>query len=72
MTLVPAYGRDYRSRAAAQADFDAGLDFESVGYDGGGYVTKAELVAAGVSQVTIRYRRLRSAFTVTLEGPRGG
>ena len=27
MTLVPSYGRDYKSKAAVQADWDAGKDF---------------------------------------------
>lgn len=27
VTLVPSYGRDYKSKAAVQADWDAGKDF---------------------------------------------
>jgi len=27
ITLVPAYGRDYKSAKAVKADFDAGKDF---------------------------------------------
>jgi hypothetical protein len=60
MTLVPAYGRDYKSRAAALADFEAGRDFRiaSVGPDIGRYVNRSQLVEAGIREVSIRYARL--------------
>lgn len=58
MTLVPAYGRDYRSKAAVLADFDADKDFEAVGIGGGGYVNKSQLLKMGVREVSIRYKKL--------------
>ncbi len=57
MTLVPAYGRDYTSKAAVQKDFDANLDFLSAGYGGRGYVTKAELRSMGIPTVNVRYKK---------------
>jgi hypothetical protein len=59
MTLVPAYGRDYKSKAAVVADWEAGKDFmiASIGPDSGRYCSirdSAQLPAT----VTIRYKRL--------------
>ncbi|MEE9598172.1 MAG: hypothetical protein V3V96_15480 [Acidiferrobacterales bacterium] len=39
--LVPAYGRDYKSKKAAQADFDADLDFVTAG---GQYINRSQLL----------------------------
>lgn len=58
MILTPAYGRDYKSKAAVQADFDAGKDFMAMSFDRDGYITKSELVAMGVKQVQARYGKL--------------
>lgn len=64
LTLVPAYGRDYKSKAAALADFDAEKDFRvcTVGhrYDGA-LVNKPQLVG---QRVTLRFNKLRTAISV--------
>ena len=52
--LSGAYGRDYTSIKAAQADFDAGKDFRTAG---GSYVGKSELANDGVTQIDIRYAK---------------
>jgi hypothetical protein len=67
MTLVPAYGRDYKSQKEALQDFNDGKEFLAVDLlRGGGYTTKAELQQLGVSRVCIRYRKQRMSFyTVT-------
>lgn len=61
MHLVPAYGRDYKSKKAVQEDFDKGLDFKiqdiSSRWDGC-YTNKEDLQKAGVTAVTIRYASL--------------
>jgi hypothetical protein len=58
MTLVPAYGRDYKSKKEIQADFDADKDFEAVSVDcSGGYVNKSNLKTMGIKEVVIRYKR---------------
>ena len=65
MTLVPAMGRDYWSKAEVQADFDAGKDFEiaSIGPDCGRYVNKPQLVGKE-RFVMIRYARLTKVVEV--------
>lgn len=54
-TLTPAYGRDYKNRAAVLADFDAGKDFllqpENLPIN-------KEQIAVGIL-VNIRYAKLR-------------
>lgn len=54
--IVPAYGRDYRSLAAAQADLDAGRDFVT---PGGQYIGREQLLRLGMAAVAVRYGHLR-------------
>lgn len=57
--LIPAYGRDYKSKAAVLADLNAGKDFliadMSNTWDGS-YTSLADL--GDYDQVSIRYKRL--------------
>ncbi len=63
MTLVPAYGRDYKSQAEALKAFNDNVDFQVVDLlRGGGYATKAELLQQGVKRVCIRYKKQRMSF----------
>jgi hypothetical protein len=57
VTLVPAYGRDYKSKAAVKADWDAGKDFRiaTFGPDDGRYTSKSDWYG---KHVLIRYKRL--------------
>ena len=58
MTVTPAYGRDYKSKAATLADWNAGLDFVVASiHEGGRYINRADAVQAGLD-VWIRYSRL--------------
>lgn len=62
MTLTPAYGRDYRSKKAVQADLDADLDFIIADFGHryeGKPVNKSQLIETGVKQVNVRYSKLR-------------
>jgi hypothetical protein len=58
---VPAYGRDYNSKAAAVADWNAGKDFVvqdiGAGRDNGRAVSKRDLEGQQVT-VNIRYKKL--------------
>ena len=54
-TVSGAYGRDYTSGKAAEADFRAGKDFVLRSINGEGYVSVSDF-APGVT-VNIRYRR---------------
>lgn len=61
MTLTPAYGRDYKSKAAVLADWNADQDFiEALS---GKPVNRADLSSyEGI--ITIRYRKLTSAVNI--------
>ena len=69
ITLVPAYGRDYKSKKDLLADFDGGKDFKiqdiSCQWDGS-YAGKQELVDNGYKTVNIRYKKLANVAVVTL------
>lgn len=67
ITLTPAYGRDYTSKAAVVRDFAAGKDFifHCFGdrYDGKP-VNREQLVELGTVTVSVRYNGLRSTAEV--------
>lgn len=56
LTVTPAYGRDYKSKQAAIADWEANKDFINQGMSGGTYVNKQD-VPPGTT-VNIRYKRM--------------
>ena len=69
LSVVPAYGRDYKSKAAIKADIDAGKDFLvsdfSSPYDG----KPANLEScrdAGVTVLNVRYCGLRKIAVFNL------
>lgn len=59
LTLVPAYGRDYTSKADVKADWEAGKDFR---LPGGSYINKPDFIkygpGMGHTAVRIRYAKL--------------
>lgn len=61
--IVPAYGRDYKSKTAVESDFRGNKDFQIrdiSSTDDGRYVNLADLKSDGqISQVQIRYDKLR-------------
>lgn len=65
ITVSPAYGRDYKSRAAVQADWDAGKDFtiESIEFGPGRKINKADADRAGLT-VMVRYQQMTKVFEV--------
>lgn len=70
LTLVPAYGRDYKSAEAAIADFNAGKDFLSVGFGmpaQGLATNKPDLVKMGTElAVRIRYNKQTKITTAAV------
>ena len=60
-TVVPAYGRDYRSKAAALADWNARKDFRCEPQ--GCYITKDEANAAGLV-INLKYDRLLKVVVI--------
>lgn len=67
LTLIPAYGRDYKSGKDAQAAFDAGQDWvicNAFHPDDGRYVSKSDL--SGVT-VNLRYKKLTQIKVVKVK-----
>jgi hypothetical protein len=66
-TLLPAYGRDYRSKAALLADYHANRDFVLRTWDMPDTNINAEQIPAG-ARVEFRYRNLRSVAVIRQRG----
>lgn len=69
ITLTPAYGRDYTSKAKALEAFNSNQDFIlndiASPYDGKP-CNKQDLKSAGEKQVMIRYKKLTQVFPTTI------
>lgn len=67
VTLVPAYGRDYKSKKAVMADWDAGKDFviNQFGhpYDGK-YINSQDAATTPGVTYNIRYAKLAKVLPV--------
>lgn len=57
MTITPAYGRDYKSKAAVLADWLAHKDF--LAQPTGRYVNRDDADEEFLQQVVVRYKALR-------------
>lgn len=71
LTLVPAYGRDYKSKREVMEAWDAGKDFivqDMMSPYDGKPINKADALAAGVRNVNIRYKRMRSVAVIKVAG----
>ncbi len=67
MTISGAYGRDYKSKAAVEADFFADKDFAVRTVGGRGYTNRADLLRLGVSEVNVRYAQDRKVCVVRVK-----
>ena len=70
VTVTPAFGRDYNSKAAVKADFDADKDFIIASIMDpwtGKPANKSDLVGAGYTHVEVRYAKLRKLIMVDLK-----
>ena len=67
LIITPAYGRDYKSKKAALADFEANKDFviENVNYIDCGRYVNAEQLRPG-DRVQLRFDRLRKVAIVVV------
>ena len=65
--LIPAYGRDYRSKDAAIADLMAGKDFET---PFGRYINLEQLRELGLKEVEVRYWKMMRCTVVNIEKER--
>lgn len=67
LTLIPAYGRDYKSGKDAAEAFDAGVDWVICDHfhaDDGRHVSKSDL--SGYT-VNLRYKQLRNIKVVKVK-----
>ena len=69
ITIGPAYGRDYTSKAKALADWDANKDFMIHDLFTGGYVIKSQvpdLLRNGITKVLLRYNKMHMVVLLKL------
>jgi len=62
LTIVPAYGRTYNSKAAIWADWLAGKDFQiaSYGADSGRYINREDAERSDLACLLVRYGKALS------------
>ena len=65
MTVLPAYGRDYKSAKAVKADWAAGKDFVITGMhaDSGRYINLQDAKSC-TETIMVRYKGLREIVKV--------
>jgi hypothetical protein len=68
VTLTPAYGRDYKSKAAVEADIRAGKDFvfNAYGDPGDGRYCNLQDLQGKYKSVNVRYAKLTKVAVITL------
>lgn len=66
VTVIPAYGRDYKSKAAVLADYEAGKDFivqDFFSGEDGRAVNKEDAEREGI-QLKVRYQKLTKVVII--------
>lgn len=69
LTIIPAYGRDYKSIKAVKADWEANKDFQIADMsspDDGRYVSKIDLSGSNIDTVKVRYGKLAKVTTIKI------
>lgn len=69
LTLVPAYGRDYKSKATLMEDWEAGKDFMAVHMRSSGYTSVRDVPAFkedGYTHLHFRYAKQSKIHVVKL------
>lgn len=69
ITLVPAYGRDYKNKAEVMIDWNANKDFIIMDVFLGGAVNKeqiADLKEQGVNVLNIRFKKLQNVTVIKI------
>ena len=56
-TLVPAYGRDYKSKKEGLSDFLNNKDFLLQTYNGSGYINREQVESMNEREIMIRYQK---------------
>ena len=70
ITIGPAFGRDYTSKAKALADWDANKDFVIHDLFTSGYVSKSQtpdLLRNGITAIQLRYNNMRAVVILKLK-----
>ena len=62
-TLTPAYGRDYKSKAAIEKDFNDNKDFQL--QPEGCYINKEQIQPG--TKLQLRYKKLTQVTTLTVK-----
>lgn len=63
MVIVPAYGRDYKSKKEVMADWDANKDFLVQDMFKSGYINKEQALKELKGQnLQVRYKKLTQVF----------
>ena len=73
LKLVPAYGRDYKSKKALLTDWEAGKDFRICDIsspDDGRLVNLEDALHAGIAIVNIRYKKLTQVAMIKVKAPK--
>lgn len=69
LSVVPAYGRVYNSKAAIWSDWTADKDFQitGIGPNSGRYVNQQDVAASGLACILVRYgKRLEKTCSINL------
>lgn len=69
ITISPAYGRDYTSKAKALADWDSNKDFVIQDIRLSGYVSKSQvpdLIRDGINKIMLRYNKMHMVVLLKL------
>jgi hypothetical protein len=64
-TLLPAYGRDYKNKAAILADLNGDKDFLISGISSA-LINREQLLQERISSVVVRYKNQRSVTSFKL------
>lgn len=70
ITLVPAYGRDYKSKKEIEGSLIGDLDFQISDMsspDDGRYINLPQIKEAGFTHLNVRYAKLRKVAVIEVE-----
>lgn len=66
ITLLPAYGRDYKSKKAILSDLNSDKDFLLSDVTRSGYINRPQLIEENFREVIVRYDGHRKVTSVKL------
>ena len=58
MIIIPAYGRDYKTKKEFESDFNDMKDFKLISFNEESYCNKDDLLAMNIKSVKIRFNKL--------------